>query len=152
MGKKKSSSNVGAGRKKKVASAAAPLDRTERVRRGQEILQKVQSRIDVLEGTRYTGSNASEVRVTAKTRTKYENEGIGNYAEESGRDESDVRVDVQLAQLVKALTEADLEDAVTSGRLRLTKPLLADLIKLINSKSDGDALEGRLRELLAEQI
>lgn len=115
-------------------------------------MQKVQSRIDELEGTRYTGSNASEVRVTAKTRTKYKDEVIAAYADENRRDEAEVRIDVQLAELMNAVENAELGEAATSGRLRLTKTLLADLIKLINSKSDGDALERRLRNLLDEQI
>jgi hypothetical protein len=148
MGTKKQASGGSPGRAK--LAAASLLDRAERVRRGQEVLDKVKNKANDLEAKR-APDVLSGTKVSAKTLTKYENEEIANYAFANGIEEPDVRVDVQLAKLVNAIVDADLENAVTSGRLRLTKPLLDDLVKLINPKS-GDDLERRVRELLDEQI
>lgn len=147
MGKKQTpTGNTGPTKK----AAPRPIDRTEYIRRGREVLGSVKGRVDQLVARR-AADLLSAANVSAKTEAKYESEEIVKYAYESDVSEEDVRVDVQLAKLVNALADAELEDAVTCGRLRLTKSLLADLVKLISPMSSGD-LEQRVRELLDEQI
>lgn len=83
------------------------------------------------------------------TLKKYLKATIEVFAYETNLREVDLGLDVQLAQLVGMLDDdedRDLKDAVLSGRLRLTKDILADLV----AKKTG--VEAELRELLAEQV
>ncbi|MBN9121020.1 MAG: hypothetical protein J0I06_18025 [Planctomycetes bacterium] len=128
------------------------LDRSERIAHGRAVLERVRERVDELEGGRSGGILGGGKSVTEKTRNKYEDEEITDYAfKTAGVDEADLRVSVQLAKLVERLDDeetADLRDAVVSGWLRLTRGDLPELLKV----KDDDSLVAQLKARLAEQI
>lgn len=126
------------------------FDRTARIALGRQVLAAVITRIEELEMGRVDGILGGGKRVTAKTRKKYEDEEIENTAFDKGLEPKNLRVSVDLARLTSALADPDapeLAAAVESGLLRLTVPLLAELLKL-----EDEELAERVRQLLAEQI
>jgi len=129
---------------------AGGFDRTARIALGREVLAAVKTRIEELELGRVDGILGGGKRVTAKTRKKYEDEEIENTAFDKGLEPKNLRVSVDLARLTNALADPDapeLAAAVESGLLRLTVPLLAELLKL-----EDEELSVRVRQHLAEQI
>lgn len=129
---------------------AGGFDRTARIALGREVLAAVKTRIEELELGRVDGILGGGKRVTAKTRKKYEDEEIENTAFDKGLEPKNLRVSVDLARLTNALADPDapeLAAAVESGLLRLTVPLLAELLKL-----EDEELAVRVRQHLAEQI
>lgn len=130
--------------------AGGGFDRTARIALGRQVLAAVRTRIEKEEMRRLGGILGGGNRVAAKTRKKYEDEEIENTAFDKGLEPKDLRVSVDLARLTDALADPDapeLAAAVESGSLRLTVPLLAELLKL-----EDEELAERVRQLLAEQI
>ena len=130
---------------------AGSFDRTARIALGRQVLAAVQTRIDTyLMDSGRAGMGSGGNRVTEKTRKKYEDEVIENTAFDKGLEPKNLRVSVDLARLTDRLAAPDAPDlaaTVESGLLRLTVPLLAELLKL-----EDEALAERVRRLLAEQI
>lgn len=133
-----------------VGATAGGFDRTARIALGREVLAAVKTRIEELEAGRGDGILGGGKRVAAKTRKKYEDEEIENTAFDKGLEPKEVRASVDLARLTDALYDpaaTELAAAVESGLLRLTVPLLDELLKL-----EDEPLAERVRQLLAEQI
>jgi hypothetical protein len=130
---------------------AGSFDRTARIALGRQVLAAVQTRIDTyLMDSGRAGMGSGGKRVTEKTRKKYEDEEIENTAFDKGLEPKNLRVSVDLARLTDRLADPDAPDlaaTVESGLLRLTVPLLAELLKL-----EDEELAERVRQLLAEQI
>ena len=130
---------------------AGGFDRTARIALGREVLAAVKTRIDTyLMDSGRAGMGSGGKRVTEKTRKKYKDEEIENAAFDQGLEAKQLRVSVDLARLTDALDDPDapeLAAAFESGSLRLTVPLLAELLRL-----EDEELAERVRQLLAEQI
>lgn len=143
--------NKGKAAKTGDGGTAGGFDRTARIALGRQVLAAVKTRIEELEMQRGQGGPMSGgKRVTDKTRKKYEDEEIENTAFDKGIEPKDLRVSVGLARLTDALDDPEVPElaaAVESGSLRLTVPLLAELLKL-----EDEELAERVRQLLAEQI
>ena len=130
---------------------AGGFDRTARIALGRQVLAAVQTRIDThLMDSGRAGMGSGGRPFAEKTRKKHEDAVIESTALDKGLEPKDLRVSVDLARLTDALAAPDapeLAAAVESGSLRLTVPLLAELLKL-----EDEELAERVRQLLAEQI
>lgn len=132
------------------SGTAAGFDRTARIALGRQVLAAVKTRIEthLMESGR-AGIGGGRP-FAEKTRKKHEDAVIGDTAFDKGLEPEHVRVSVDLARLTDALDDPDapeLAASVESGSLRLTVPLLAELLK-----SEEESLARRVRQLLAEQI
>lgn len=141
----------GKGVKTGDGATAGGFDRTARIALGRQVLAAAKTQIDTyLMKSGRAGMGGGGRPVADKTRKKYEDEEIVNTAFDKGLEPEHVRVSVDLARLTDALDDPDapeLAASVESGLLRLTVPLLAELLK-----SEEESLARRVRQLLAEQI
>lgn len=151
MGKKKIPSSAA----KRTKPAAKPsLDRTERIQRGNEVMERIRQRIAGIEKRRNPSGLLGQDRpITQVTRKKYEEEEISRFAAEKRIDEAALRVDVQLAMLMAAIEdEADkeLKAALLEGRIPLTESALRNLHPL--TFMSGARIVEQLQALRESQI
>lgn len=137
-----------------------PIDRSARIERGERVLNLIAKRVTAK--GRSKESDRSPIGpgpsvVTPRTLAKYRTEAIWQVVQEvEGVTATDVEVDTQMAELIRRIcpepkfantTQRTLIDAVTSGRLPLTRESLERLYQLPPSQ-----LTEALKKTLAEQI
>lgn len=129
MSKKKQTSKPA--KQLKPTGEKPSVDRSKRIERGRQVLERIKERIAEREKQRNpAGSLGTERPITQATRKKYEEQEVSRMAVECHVDEAILRVDVQLAMLMAAIeddADDELKDAVVSGLIPLTESALRDL-------------------------
>ena len=126
------------------------LLRPERVRRGEEILSRVNERKADVEIGRNNGMFGGSKPVASRTAKKYEIEEIEKYQDESGVSQEKLIDDLNMAKLIDKLNTRHPDDprpseAIRSGLLPLTRAVLQRLLKAGN-------LRAEIEKILKDQL
>jgi len=122
--------------------------RCERIAIGHEVLGQVEKKIS--ESFLRNGGLASlgSSGISEKTEKKYLKEAIASYAVNAKLNESEIEINVQLAELAERFVGEELQAAIRNGDLQLRPELLKSLSKI----TDLDKLKKELSTLLSTQV
>jgi hypothetical protein len=140
-------------KKAAAASPGVPIDRTARIERGKVVLDLIQEWVSDRGRTKAESALGPGPRdVTPATRRRYWAKAVEHVAEQQWWTEGELEVDARLARLLQLVrpeprfanaTQTTLADAITTGRLPLTRESLDAFLDL----PDGQLLDALSRTL-----